>query len=188
MRRKPCGVRSTACRVPLKPSSFVITALSALYLLSCASTKKTATAVADMRKDIHQEVGVKVSVENGLEELALDTATMTLSAGAMEMLPEGAEYSVQNGNTRVSASKGGGDSIRIRATGPKIRSGSVKVTAEASGGVTSSDSARADASAKGHWEQPQARGQPWHEYLPQLLLAALAIYWILRILSWKKSD
>lgn len=137
---------------------------------------------------MHQEVGVRVSVESGQEAPELDTAQLTIPAAAMGMLPEGAEYSVQNGHTRVSASKGKGDSIRIRATGLRNRGQSVKVTAEASGGVTSSDSARADASAKGHWEQPQARGQPKYWYLPQLLLAALAIYWILRILSWKKSD
>lgn len=174
--------RSTVFQGPSRLFLFASIIASALFLVNCGSTKKTAESMTDTKTDLRQEVGVKVVMESGQEDPGMDTAQLTLPAAAVAMLPEGAEFSSQKGNTRISAFRGKGDSIRIRATGLRSQRQNLKMTAEASGGVTVADSTHSEASAKAHWDEPQARGQPGGlpENITVLLLLAIGviIYWV----------
>lgn len=192
-RKEKCAspVRSTVFQGLLRLFLFATTTASVLCLVNCGSTKQ-AVSVTDTKKNLQQEVGVKVAVESGQEESEQDTALLTLPSAAVTMLPEGAEYSTQKGQTRVSAFRGKGDSIHIRATGLKSQKQKLRVTAEASGGVTSADSTRTESAAGGHWDQPFARGQPVSNNggshtvnLLLLLIIAAVAYGIIRQL---KSD
>ena len=167
---------------------FVLIMLAALSLASCRTAK---TAQVEMKRQASTEIQSGISLEMTSQEAdpVEESPVLTLSASDVESLPEGAEYSRQEGQTRVSVRKKRGDTLDIRATSLRDRKQNVKVTAEVSGRMTSADSTHSEASAKAHWDQPQARGQPGNGdgYAIQLLFAflALTVCWML---TRKKSD
>lgn len=162
--------------------------MSALFLVSCRTAK---TAQVETKHQVSTDMLSDISLEMTSQETdpVEESPVLTLPASAVESLPEGAEYSRREGQTRVSVRKKRGDTLDIRATSLRDRKQNVKVTAGVSGRVTSADSTHSGASAKAHWDQPQARGQPGSGdgFAIQLLFAflALAACWML---TRKKSD
>jgi len=131
---------STGCRELSRPFLFAITIASALCLGSCGSNKKMVSTTTSQQVSTDIQTGVNLEL-SGLDDcLKLESSELVLPIQSLANLPEGAEYSHQDGNLRVSARRTKGDSLRIRATGLKNSAPNIKIEANSSGKVKLADS------------------------------------------------
>ena len=151
------AVPSTAFHGPLRPFLCVNIMLSVLCLASCGSTR--AAARAQMKRQAVTDVQTGVSLELTSQEgtQTRENPMLELPVSAIDSLPEGAEYSSQEGNTLVSVKKLKGDSVRIRAT--SLNPTKPRIDLKLNSSVTSLTSDTTDAVADAG-DRPLPRGQP----------------------------
>lgn len=147
----------TGCREPLRLFLFAVIIASAPSLESCGSSKEVMSTTTSQQVNTDVQTGVSLEL-SGLDDcLKLEISELVLPIQAVANLPEGAEYSHQDGDLRVSAQRTKGDSLRIRAMGLGPPMPKIKVEANSSGTVKLADSTDAKV-GKGIPELP--RGQP----------------------------
>ena len=145
---------SVKCPVSVRqsrPYLFALIMASALCLVSCGSTKAAAKAEVNHQSSTDVQTGISLELTSREGPSVEESPELTIPVGAIASLPEGAEFSQQEGNTRVSARRTKGDSLQIRATslrtpvpevGVKV-SGSAKVeTADTIGAKAKNDDAQ----------------------------------------------
>ena len=89
---------------------------SVLFFGSCGSSKTAAQGHVRHQASTDVQAGVSVELTSREGPAVRESPELTLPVSVISDLPEGAEYSQQEGNTPVSAQKLKGDSVRIRAT------------------------------------------------------------------------
>lgn len=132
--------RSTACRGPSRQFLCAAIIASALFLVSCGSAKTAARA--EVKRQTASDIRTGVSLEVTSQESApvVESPELSLPMSAVRDLPEKAEFSRQEGNTRVFVRKGKGDSLMIGATGIRQNTSEVKVKAGAAAQAATDDS------------------------------------------------
>jgi len=110
------SVRSTVSPRPSRPFLSVTITANVLFLASCGSSKTAAQGQARHQASTDVQAGVSVELTSREGPAVRESPELTLPVIAISTLPEGAEYSQQEGNTLVSAKKLKGDSVVIRAT------------------------------------------------------------------------
>ena len=112
---------------PLRPSSFVLIAVSALFLVSCKSVRSVTNAVSCSSDslNLHLIQGVKVSGQTAPP--SVDAALVTLPLGSLAQLPDGASYTGRQGMARVTATRKG-ESLVLE--GESLNAGGSSLTVE----------------------------------------------------------
>ena len=174
------SVLSTAFREPLRLFLFASITASALCLLSCGSAKTAVRSEVKQQQSTDVQTGVTLELTSREQSPVTESPELTLPVSALSSLPEGAEFSRQDGNTRVSARRTKGDSVQIQATSLRTPAPQIDMKVGAAANVETSDSIGSESSAKAHLNQPLARGQPDRDNssLLLLLILALAACWI----------
>lgn len=170
------------CRGLLRLFLSVTITASVLFLASCGSAKTAARA--EVKRQANTEVDVRQGISLDLTggQAGEESPELVIPIEAIAALPEDAEYSRQEGDTRVSARRTKGDSVRIRATSRKAPVPELHLQAGMSDRVAVADTteSRADGRAEPAPAADQNSGESRTVNLLLFLILVAIVYGIVR--------
>lgn len=158
---------------PLRPSSFVLIAASALCLVSCKSARSVTNAVSSSSDslNLHLIQGVKVSGQTA--PASVDAARVTLPLESLALLPDGASYTGRQGTARVTATRKGENLV---LEGESLTAGVCSLTVESTqaGNATGKSQGQSEATHRQGGKQSEQTRWPRDALAAVLILAGTA--------------
>lgn len=176
---------SVRCPVSVRQSRqylFALITASVPFLVSCGSVKKATQAEVKHQTSTDVQSGVILDFTSQEGPTVEESPELTLPVSALDALPEGAEFSRQDGNTRVSARRTKGDSVKIRATSLRSPPPYIGLKVGASAKAETADTTGAKAKAD---DTPLPRGQPSKNDKGELLFICVIFLLLIGMIAFE---
>lgn len=152
--------------------------------MSCGSAKTAARAEVKRQSASDTRTGVSLEVTSRESAPVVESPELSLPLQTVSALPEKAEFSRQEGNTRVFIRRGKGDTLTVGATGIRQDPPAVSVKAGATAQAATDDSTSVTAGNTQRRPRDGLRppGEDWQ------LVAAIIVFSVAGVLVYKRFN